>query len=422
MHKLNSRENISSVVRDGLCMGCGVCNDVCHKKAIVMTVKNGLNVPIVDNLKCNNCGMCLKTCAGRGINLNAIAQSKYNDSEIKTDRLIGRYLQCYSGYSLDNEVRYHGASGGMVSQFLIYLLDKKIITGAVVTGFDKSNPLRPKSYIAYNKDDILRGKSSKYCVVSFDGIISEIKNAEGKFIVVGLPCHIQAFRKYETIFPKFKNKIKGYFSIYCSATKSYNSIDYMMGRYSINPKDVKSFTYRDEGCMGYMIIKDNDDNVLKRIKCLDYYIPLHGFFNTRRCSLCIDHYGELADVSFGDIKTGIDTEETIGESSLLVRNAEFRKLLEAANEEGYIHLEEISSETLNSTQGYAYKHKKGKGVEAAFLYRKLTGRKLPVYDTEVRMHFNLKFLIREFSNSICRFIGNNKYLWFIIKQLDKKKI
>lgn len=422
MRKLNNLRNISSVVENGLCMGCGVCNDVCHHNAISMTVKNGLNVPTVDTLKCNNCSLCLKTCAGRGINLNAIAFSKYDDKDTKSDRLIGRYLECYSGYSLDYDVRYHGASGGMVSQFLIYLLEKNIITGAVVTGFDQNNPLRPRSYIAYNKDDVLRGKSSKYCVVSFDGIISELKKAEGEFVVVGLPCHIQAFRKYETIFPKFKNKIKGYFSIYCSATKSYNSIDYMMERYNINPQEIKSFTYRDEGCMGYMIIKNHDDKILKKIKCLDYYIPLHGFFNTRRCSLCIDHYGELADVCFGDIKTGIDIEETTGESSLLVRNSEFKKLLEDAAEDGYIHLEKISAGKLNSTQGYAYKHKKGNGIEAAFLYRKLTGRKVPDYDVKIRLHFNLKFFIREFVNSICRFIGKHKCLWFIIRGLDKTKI
>ena len=32
---------------------------------------------------------------------------------------IGRYLKCYSGYSTDYEIRYHSASGGCLSMFLI---------------------------------------------------------------------------------------------------------------------------------------------------------------------------------------------------------------------------------------------------------------------------------------------------------------
>lgn len=336
------QKNISSVVHDGLCMGCGICQDSCSKQAIHFEIKNGKNRPVVDDTKCNECGLCLKNCAGKGIDIQQRQQELFKDDGIKTDRLIGRYLACYEGWSLNHEIRYRGASGGMVTQMLIFLLEQGLIDGAVVTGFQKDNPLRPNVYIARSKEEIFEGRSSKYCVVSFAGIASEIVKTPGKYVIVGLPCHIQAFRKYEASNKIFKERIFGYFAIYCSATKSYNSIDYMMWRYRIDTKDVSKFTYRDEGCMGYMRILDRKGDEIFRKKCLSYYIPLHGFFNTSRCSLCIDHYGELADMCFGDIKTGEDTEETIGESSFIVRNPKFKDLVEKAAEKNVIFKKEIT--------------------------------------------------------------------------------
>lgn len=409
--------NISSVVKQGLCMGCGVCQDACKHNAIHFEIINGKNRPIVDTDKCIDCSLCFKTCAGRGIDILKIQNELFRNEKIKTDNLIGRYLVCYEGWSLDHEIRYHGASGGMVTQMLIYLLEEGYIDGAVITGFRQDNPLRPKVYIARTKEEIFAGRSSKYCMVCFSGIADEIIKTPGRYVIVGLPCHIHAFRKYEKLNRKFKDSIFGYFALYCSATKTYNSINYMMWRYNINTKEIGSFTYRDDGCMGYMKILDKKQKIIFKKKYLSYYLPLRGFFTPMRCSLCVDHYGELADVCFGDTKTG-NNAETIGESTLVVRNESFLNIIEKATQSGAIYIKEISPEFLNSTQGYAYKHKKGLGIQAAFAFRRFFIRPLPHYDINIQNTTSIKYNIREIRNYICRFIGNHRTLWYIIKWLD----
>lgn len=196
----------------------------------------------------------------------------------------------------------------------------------------------------------------------------------------------------------------------------------MLHRYGVNKSSVSRFTYRDEGCMGYMKIEDNHGNILKKIKCLHYYIPLRGFFNSFRCSLCIDHYGELADICVGDVREpGVDREETIGESSIVTRNPHFETLLHNAEQQGYINIEEISPEYLNSTQGYAKIHKKGEGIKAAFTTRRMLHKPLPIYDLEIANTYSIKYLLRDWSNYVCRFIGKHPCLWFIIKKLDRFK-
>ena len=78
-------------------------------------------------------------------------------------------------------------------------------------------------------------------------------------------------------------------------------------------------------------------------------------------------------------------------------------------------------ELLKSSQMYAYKHKKGPGIRAAFTIRKKLGLSTPDYDIELKGYYNYKFVLRELMNYACRFIGRHPSLWFIIQLLDRKK-
>ena len=71
---------------------------------------------------------------------------------------MGHYLKCFVGHSSDFDIRYHCASGGMVSQFLIFLLEKEYIDGAVVTAFNAQAPLLVNSYIARTREEVLMAK------------------------------------------------------------------------------------------------------------------------------------------------------------------------------------------------------------------------------------------------------------------------
>lgn len=294
------KSNISYTLQHDLCTGCGVCQEACPSKAISTIVKNGRFVPHINNNLCKNnkgCNRCLSACPGIGIDICSIAKEKFVDENTKIDKLVGRYLKCYTGHSNDYDIRYHSASGGMVSQFLIFLLEKKYIDGAVVTAFDPNNELLVKSYIATTAEEILNAKSSKYGPVSLHDAASNIKNAKGnRYVIVGLPCHIEGFRKLEAIDKKFREKIAGYFSIYCSSGRTFYLTEYVFKERDIKKDQLKYFAYRDEGCLGSMVaIENNGHKIVERYQ--SYYHPLRSFFIPRRCLFCIDHYGELADIS-----------------------------------------------------------------------------------------------------------------------------
>ena len=94
--------------------------------------------------------------------------------------LIGNYLNCYTGYAVDRNIRYNSASGDIVTQLLIFALETKMIDGALVTKMRQNDPLKPESFIAKTKNEIIEASKSKYCPVSANVASSEILEDDGK--------------------------------------------------------------------------------------------------------------------------------------------------------------------------------------------------------------------------------------------------
>ena len=124
-------KNVASVVENGLCCSCGVCSAACPKGAISFVYGTERNWPKVAESLCINCGLCVKTCPGKGVNLLEKSSSLFAESA-SYNKFAGYALHSYVGYSNDYEIRYHSASGGVVTEFLRYLLRINAIDGAVV--------------------------------------------------------------------------------------------------------------------------------------------------------------------------------------------------------------------------------------------------------------------------------------------------
>ena len=428
--------NITYTIHHNLCIGCGICENACPFNAIEIVVKEGRFLPQVNDGLCKNvqgCHRCIDACPGVGVDLSRIANEQFCDEAIKTDKWVGRYMKCFVGHSNDYDIRYHCASGGMVSQFLIFLLEKNYIDGAVVTAFDPDNELLVHSYIAHNREEVLHAKGSKYAPVSLHGMAQAIKQESGsRFVIVGLPCHIQGFRKLEKIDRKFKGKIFGYFAIYCSSGRTFYLTEHVFRERGIRKDDLTYFAYRDEGCLGSLVAKqrrsirvDNnnsetslykEDEVYKE-KFQSYYHPLRSFFVPRRCLFCIDHYGELGDVCFGDIHIEPFIEDKIGVNSIVVRKQLWLDLLMAAKDEMYVTLDEISVETLNSSQEMAGK-KKGRNKNFIVLNKKFR-RAVPEYDILLPQKIGIKTILDYTQNRIQQLLGRHKNLWWLISKLKK---
>lgn len=418
---MTEKRTIEYTVRNNLCTGCGVCEDVCPAGSITIEERGGLLVPGVNMATCishKGCRQCLKVCAGYSIDLKNKQNTLFASGTEKTDKFMDRFLACYSGYSCDREIRFHSASGGSLGQFLVYLLSQGYMQGAAVTGFNPLQITTPRAYVATTAEEILQARSSKYCPVSMNRVGNDLCKKKGKYVIVGLPCHIQSFRKREVIDAGFRDKVLGYFSLYCSSTRSFFATEYLFKHYKINHRNLRYFAYRDDGCLGSLKAVENDGTV-KTVPYLDYYSLLRSFFIPRRCLSCTDHYGMLADVSFGDIYTGKYKEDTLGVNSIIVRNHTFHRWLQQASRDGAMAIEEIPPEIINQSQEKMLYGRKRK-VCARQTLNRLSGRSIVEYDQDLKHIITFNDIVRFFITNIQLFIGKRRYLWFLIRVLKRK--
>jgi len=413
--------NIDGAVKDHLCLGCGMCYAACPQEAIDISVRCGLYLPSVDKKKCNSnkgCELCLKVCPGIGANIDQ--ESNVLFPNLESDLYLGRYQNCYTSHSTNHDIRYHSASGGVATQLLIDMLERGVIQGALVARMKEDDPLMPDVILATTKKELIQSQSSKYCPVPTCRGLKNLLKEKGRFAVVGLPCHIQAFRKAEKMFPGLSEKVYAYLGIYCSSTKNFQATEYLLNICGISPANIGRFFYRDDGCLGDMKVELKSGEI-KRFPYKEYYPKIRSFFIPYRCTLCIEHVAELADISIGDIHIPEFWNDKVGTSSVIIRSKRGAQIFNESVQNGSLTAKELDPALLIKSQRGMLLRKKFH-VVVRFAFLKLFGKTIPSYDF-VFPRLSLKLRAKYFISTIILYaeilIGKQKPLWFLMAQIDK---
>ena len=141
MSQMKKGKTIEGVVKNNLCTGCATCVSLCPNSAIRLIKEDskGIYLPRINVEDCNQCGICFDVCPGHSVNFKELNLAIFGQEPKNT--LLGNYLNCYIGHATDYDIRYNSASGGLVTQLLIFALEEGIIDGALVTRMKKDKPL-----------------------------------------------------------------------------------------------------------------------------------------------------------------------------------------------------------------------------------------------------------------------------------------
>ena len=200
--------------------------------------------------------------------------------------------------------------------------------------------------------------------------------SEGKFAVVGLPCHIQGIRKAQKHVRQLRDRIWLCIGIACSLNYSFAGTRRLLGKLGIEPRAVERLEYRGQGWPGGMRVTLKDGKQ-RQISLAEYFGELRPF-SMRRCTLCGDAIAELADLALGDAWIpAVMARDQSGTSFVVARTREAMDLLAAADSAQVIHLEELSVTDLLKSQGDVSFKKKCLRARM-FLFR-LLAKKVPSY-------------------------------------------
>lgn len=341
---------IQNTVRQGLCVGCGLCaSEVGEGKVVMRLAANGFLRPqVLGELSSEAEQRFLQVCPGRSLQLKPAPG-------VQVDSAWGPVVTPRTGWSTDPEVRYKGSSGGGISAMLIHLLEQGRIDFAAHIAADPSNPLGNRLQLSRSKAEVLQAAGSRYAPAAPLEGVERLFQGGKRFAFVGKPCDVAAMRAYVHANPQHAPQLVMLISFMCAGVPSIKGTHEVLGALGTSAEQVVRFQYRGEGWPGYATAMTADGSKLQ----MDYntsWGQILGKHLQLRCKLCPDGTGEFADVVCADAWYGKDGypdfAERDGRSMVLTRTPAGEALVKEAVAAGALQVQPLDLQDLPAIQPY----------------------------------------------------------------------
>ena len=356
MTQINNLENI---VKNGLCIGCGLCQSITGKDyiKISMSSKGRLEPKEIKKISSKTFNKILNVCPG--VIVEGLPK-EFVDKNTKYDLLWGYYLSLFYAWSTDKKIRYESSTGGLLNGLSLYLLDTNKVNFILHTATNPEKPMRSVSRFSYNKDDLLNANScSRYGPASPLDKFHEALDLNQPFAFVGKPCDISAIRQLSKTDERVNKLCKYLLTLVCGGSTEFTKSQDFIESFKVKEDELTIFRYRGFGNPGKMYIKTYDGR--------EYDKEYNSFWGEEstwrvhfRCKICPDAIGESSDIAALDTwRGGSPKGEDEGFNAAIVRTANGLDLLNEAIKAGYIKKgDDLTIEDINDFQPHQVNKKK----------------------------------------------------------------
>lgn len=312
--------NINSIVKNNLCIQCGICAASCPLRCIKMQRQNNDFLPVVDSHACVNCGLCNRVCSVAEL-------SNYDATQNIEDFILADYIEIYRAKTKNPQVLENATSGGVATTLIATLLaDKKYDCAFVISGYSYETQLETHPVCA--DEDLSCSQKSRYLTVSHCSAVRYIReNPDKRVILIGTGCIVSSFLN---VIKSFNLNRDNYLlmGLFCDKTMNYGVYKYFAQHKIGGGRKLKNLYFRTKQAGGWpggvkLEYTDGTSEILdrtERMKLKEYFMP-------EKCLYCLNKLNRGADIALGDNYIS-DNEDITGGSSVIVRSELGRNIWE----------------------------------------------------------------------------------------------
>lgn len=349
------------------CTGCGLCEALGVAKLEID--EKGFSFPASGDVTQLQ-GLCPSV--AKNMDVLAIGQ------------LWGKSKKTFIGWSCDSQIRSKASSGGILTELLVFLLEKDLVDEVIQCSADEIDPTKTKVYFSDSRNDVIQRAGSRYSISHPLSRLSEI-DTNKKYAFVGKPCDVAVLRNYLKTNEKIREAILYVFSFFCMGTPSVPAQKQLLNALSC-PKCTE-LSYRGDGWPGYTVAKD----VSGQAHTMTYgesWGKILGRDLMPYCKFCIDGIGEEADIACGDawyqLENGKpDFSEHDGRNIVFARSERGVDLLNQLLTEHRIELSEVEDANRYLGEIQISQKQRRQFLSSRLLALKFLGKPVPIYSSKL---------------------------------------
>jgi coenzyme F420 hydrogenase subunit beta len=359
--------DLETVVKSGLCTGCGICESVAGREHVEMQLSSigqlrpRVKRPLPRALE----ERALAACPG----VEVVGPAE--QPGIRMSPVWGPIASLQRGWAADPKIRWHAAAGGAMTALGVYLLESGQVDAILHVRASESDPLQTDAQVSRTREEVIAGAQSRYGPASPLVHVHRLLDEGVRFAVLAKPCDISAVRALQRVDARARDNIRACVTMFCGGVPSLRMAHAIVRHHGVEPGEVTLFRFRGEGWPGPMRTVTADERTFDVSYDEAWYDPAATWTYDMqwRCKVCPDAIGEVADVSCPDGWVMLDGEPLHeegpdGVNLVIARTDTGRRLVEAAAQAGYLETAPCSHAELDVMHRDHYPRKLSAPVRA----------------------------------------------------------
>ncbi len=335
-------DRLYSIVEQGMCIGCGLCESLAGSDVVQMqVVESGFERPVaVGPLTHESVDAIYDTCPGtrvEGLPDNGAVQAGSS-----FDLVWGPYEQFVEAWAADPAIRHEGSTGGVLTALGQFLVDAGEVDFILHARAGGSDPTFGQPHVSTTSADVREGAGSRYGPTAVLQTVHAQLDKGRPFAFIGKPCDISALRALARRDARVNALVKYFLTPVCGGFAAPSATEaFIENHHGVQKADIERFRYRGFGCPGPTTFETRD-GVQHSASYTDYWGEDEKSWNVPwRCKICPDGIGEGADVAAADNWPGgspdPETEaDDPGTNAVIVRTKAGAGLIQRAIDAGYL--------------------------------------------------------------------------------------
>jgi len=357
----DAADRLDRISQQGLCIGCGLCQEIAGPDRVRVTLTpNGYERPVIlGDVDHTVVDRILDVCPG--VRVTGMPSSQAADGRV--DSVWGPWRRLVMAWAADAHVRHIGSTGGALTALGVHLLESGKVDAILHARASATEPGFGEAHISRTADDVIDAAGSRYGPTAVFTRLEEALSSGERLAIIAKPCDLSALRLFARHDPRIDRQVGFWLTMVCGGIMAPEGLAERMASFDIDPAALTGIRYRGHGCPGRTRFELLEEDSVE-ITYLDFWGDDESKWTVPyRCKICPDGSGEAADIAAADVwPGGTPTEEMLtydpGRNVVIARTTVGEQLLADAVASGHLTTgDDATIEDLNSWQPHHVRKK-----------------------------------------------------------------